>query len=208
VAVTRDRLENVAIDQLHAMAQSIPIERRTCSSDYLRPIEQYVVCARRGCQQAHQHSALAGAHIHYSLTLRDVVLGHDPFARWPTARSWPQRSPFFARLSGEILPQGSTQHVHDRRLTAAYCLAQLLEPARPADLAPLLARGYRLSARERAVAVQLLLGRSTAQIAAALDITPYTVRDHLKAIFAKVGVRSRRELGQVLAARTGSLAED
>ncbi len=76
---------------------------------------------------------------------------------------------------------------------------------RPADLAPLLVSGYGLSARERAVAEQVLEGRSTAQVAVGLGITPYTVRDHLKAIFAKVGVRSRRELGQALAARTGSL---
>jgi DNA-binding CsgD family transcriptional regulator len=83
-----------------------------------------------------------------------------------------------------------------------------MEPAQPADLAPMLARGHRLSARERAVAEQELLRRSTAEIGAALGITPYTVRDHLKAVFTKVGVRSRRAPGQVLAARTGSLAED
>jgi DNA-binding CsgD family transcriptional regulator len=85
-------------------------------------------------------------------------------------------------------------------------VAVVLGPARPADLAPLLVYGFGLSARERAVAEHTLEGRSTAQIAAGLGITPYTVRDHLKAIFAKVGVRSRRELGQVLAARIGSLA--
>jgi DNA-binding CsgD family transcriptional regulator len=87
-------------------------------------------------------------------------------------------------------------------------LALVLEPARPSDLAPLLARGYRLSARERAVAGQVLLGHSTSEIGAALGITAYTVRDHLKVIFAKVRVRSRRELCQVLAARTGSLVEN
>jgi DNA-binding CsgD family transcriptional regulator len=96
-----------------------------------------------------------------------------------------------ARLSG---PGGRDQ------------VAIVVEPARPADLAPLLVYGYGLSARERAVAEQVLHGRSTAQIAAGLGITPYTVSDHLKAIFAKVGVRSRRELGQALAARTASLA--
>jgi DNA-binding CsgD family transcriptional regulator len=85
-------------------------------------------------------------------------------------------------------------------------VAVVLQPARPADLAPLLVHGYNLSARERAVAEHALQGRSTAQIAIGLGITPYTVRDHLKAIFDKVGVRSRRELGQVLAARVESLA--
>jgi DNA-binding CsgD family transcriptional regulator len=37
-------------------------------------------------------------------------------------------------------------------------------------------------------------GLSTAEVSEELHITPNTVRDHFKAIFDKVGVRSRREL--------------
>jgi DNA-binding NarL/FixJ family response regulator len=37
-------------------------------------------------------------------------------------------------------------------------------------------------------------GQSNAQVSAALSITPYTVQDHLKAIFEKVGVHSRKDL--------------
>ena len=70
----------------------------------------------------------------------------------------------------------------------------IIEVARPAEVAPLLPAAYTLTPRETEVAALVLAGRSTEAIAAALMISPHTVRQLLKAMFEKVGVRSRREL--------------
>ena len=77
-------------------------------------------------------------------------------------------------------------------------VAVVLEPTRPYELAAVLAEAYRLTPREREVAQHVLLGRSTAEIAAALFLSAWTVQDHLKKVFDKVGVRSRAELASRL----------
>jgi DNA-binding CsgD family transcriptional regulator len=65
---------------------------------------------------------------------------------------------------------------------------------------PLIVDAYGLTKREGEITQLVLRGLSTAEVSGELYITPNTVRDHFKAIFDKVGVRSRRELvGQVFA---------
>jgi len=71
-------------------------------------------------------------------------------------------------------------------------VAVIISAARDPEVAGLIAQAYGLSARD--VTRLVLHGRSTHEIAAGLHVSPYTVQDHLKSIFEKVGVRSRREL--------------
>jgi DNA-binding NarL/FixJ family response regulator len=72
--------------------------------------------------------------------------------------------------------------------------ALVIEPAQAAEVAPIVAEAHELSRREKEVAQLLAHGASTADIARELFISTHTVRDYVKAIFAKVGVSSRCEL--------------
>jgi DNA-binding CsgD family transcriptional regulator len=74
----------------------------------------------------------------------------------------------------------------------------IIEEARPVTLSAVIAAAYGLTRRERDVAALAARGRATKQIAADLRISPFTVKDHLKAVFAKVGVQSRAELVAML----------
>jgi DNA-binding NarL/FixJ family response regulator len=90
--------------------------------------------------------------------------------RWITVRGW-------------VLQNGSEART-----------AIALEPARAPELAELLAEAYGLTAREWRVSKLVAQGLSTAAIAARLYLSPYTVQDHLKAIYEKLEVSSRGQL--------------
>jgi DNA-binding CsgD family transcriptional regulator len=79
----------------------------------------------------------------------------------------------------------------------------VLDPSRPASGAVARLAAHALTAREREIAVLVLRGRSTREISAALFLSPHTVQDHLKSVFDKTGVRSRRELVGLLLAGPG-----
>jgi DNA-binding CsgD family transcriptional regulator len=99
------------------------------------------------------------------------------------------------------LSSGRWLVVHAARLhspRAAARTAVVLEPARRAELAPLIVELYDLTEREREVTQLLVSGSPIDEITQTLRISHHTVRDHSKAIFAKLGVTSRPELTALL----------
>ena len=86
-------------------------------------------------------------------------------------------------LHGAPLQAGGTRRV-----------AVIAEAAHPARITPLLMTAYGLTDREQDVTRLVLSGDSTTEIADRLCVSPHTVQQHLKSVFDKTGVRSRREL--------------
>jgi DNA-binding CsgD family transcriptional regulator len=73
-------------------------------------------------------------------------------------------------------------------------VAVVIEPATAAEIAPIIVQAYDLTDREQQITRLIARGARTAEIADELFLSAHTVRDHVKAIFAKVGVSSRGEL--------------
>jgi DNA-binding NarL/FixJ family response regulator len=81
----------------------------------------------------------------------------------------------------------------------SYGTTVVIDAARVGSVLPLAARAYRLTGRELDVVHGVLNGLDTKSVAASLHISEYTVQDHLKSVFDKTAVRSRRELAHQLA---------
>lgn len=93
------------------------------------------------------------------------------------------RSGAWVVLHGAALQTGAERRV-----------AVIVEPAQPARITALLMSAYGLSERERDVTTLVLQGAATTEIASSLFVSPHTVQQHLKSVFDKTGVRSRRDL--------------
>lgn len=149
--------------------------------------------------------AISGPAEHWLREIADVtpvsrdVLPHPVYAVATRARAIhetggdgsaaPARARVPTRSGGWLVLHGVRLSGSDRVGTAV-----VIEPAPSPEVAPLIITAYGMSERERDVLQQVLRGLSTKQIAVAFGISPYTVADHLKAIFDKTGARSRGEL--------------
>ena len=99
-------------------------------------------------------------------------------------------------VSRVLSQAGSWVVLHGASLVSgeSHRVAVIVEPAHPARIAPLLMSAYGLTEREQEVTRLVLQGDSTADIAERLVVSAHTVQQHLKSIFDKTGVRSRRDL--------------
>lgn len=76
----------------------------------------------------------------------------------------------------------------------------LLQPATTQEVSSMVLAAYGLTPAQHRVAALVLQGRSTAEIVATLHISTHTLQEHLRAVFDRFGVGSRRELVAALMA--------
>jgi DNA-binding CsgD family transcriptional regulator len=70
----------------------------------------------------------------------------------------------------------------------------VISPSGPAEVARLNAASYGITPRQEEIVKLVTRGRSTREISGELFISEHTVNNHLRSIFEKTGVSSRREL--------------
>jgi len=92
------------------------------------------------------------------------------------------------------VPDGPWLSLSASRMLGSERVAVLIEAARPARVFDLMMSAHGLTERERELVGLVLTRQSTASIAVRLSISPHTVQQHLKSVFDKLGIRSRREL--------------
>lgn len=89
--------------------------------------------------------------------------------------------------------------------TSAGQVAITVRSASSSEIFDLLCKTHEFTRRERQLAAFVVEGLATKQLAQAACISPHTVQDHLKALFAKTGLNSRGELTSYLGGRRGAV---
>ena len=141
-------------------------------------------------------------------------LAQIPDSDWPSSSQLPL--PLLAAAAGaaqaEVAPErpaptvrlrtvrGDWLSVHASPLHggAERSTVLILEEPGPAELTSLILAAHGVTGAQARVVALVLRGYSTKQIVSQLAISQYTVQEHLRAMFDKLGVRSRQELAAAL----------
>ncbi|MBB1484678.1 helix-turn-helix transcriptional regulator [Tessaracoccus sp. MC1865] len=113
------------------------------------------------------------------LAIEDGVDRHEPQARTHIGEGQ-----WVAVRAGRLMPSG--------------VISVSVEPVTTPERLDLCVRAFGFTPREADVVRRVARGFDTASIAHELHLAPYTVQDHLKSIFTKAGVDTRRDLVPLL----------
>jgi DNA-binding CsgD family transcriptional regulator len=116
----------------------------------------------------------------------EQVLGGEPVGDVP-------RLTFLDETSGEVYRLRAEQVLGSDGCPRGVVLIEPATAPGPGEQEQAMAR-LGLTRRECAVALAVVRGQTTAEIAADLVVSPHTVQDHLRNVFDKLGVGSRQQL--------------
>jgi DNA-binding CsgD family transcriptional regulator len=116
--------------------------------------------------------------------LRAIEMADDPVSLpQPRVRVRTRHGDWLLLHSSRLHRAGSEQRA-----------AVVIERLEDLEIAPIMSQMLGLAQREGEVCRLVIGGLSTTEISTRLHISAHTVQDHLKRVFDKAGVRSRREL--------------
>ncbi|HSV44700.1 MAG TPA: helix-turn-helix transcriptional regulator [Ramlibacter sp.] len=128
---------------------------------------------------------------HWLEQIDDGTAGELPYALASLAQRARGAGHAMARLRTRA---GRWLTAHAEAVQGTHEVSLILQPSRPHEIANVLAGAYALTAREAEVARLIAAGCSNTEAAKLLFVSRYTVEDHLKNIYGKLGVNSRSEL--------------
>jgi DNA-binding CsgD family transcriptional regulator len=147
-----------------------------------------LIMLEAGATMAIRHASTAAAH--WLAEIQDGSAGELPYALHSVVQRARMGSHAVARLrtrAGRWL----TAHAET---AGGNEMSLILQPSRPHEIAQVLAAAYGLTPREAEVARLVAAGHGNTEIANLLFVSRYTVEDHLRNSYEKLGVRTRAEL--------------
>lgn len=136
-----------------------------------------------------RHASATAAH--WLAQIEDGTVEHLPYALYSLAQRARGNGHGVTRLRTRA---GRWLTAHAEAVAGTNEVSLIMQPSRPHEIAQVLTGAYALTPREAEVARLVAAGCSNPEIAGLLFVSRYTVEDHLKHLYEKLGVSSRSEL--------------